>query len=123
MTENNRPTSSPTPEPRALIPYPAPNDEIDLVDLGASLWRRWKLMLAIFLLCTGLGLVLALVLPRTYSYTAVVGLGVRLITPKGVVVPIEPPEAAVTVVEKAYAKLPPARELNAGASRSRWRIR
>ena len=105
MTENNRPVSPPTPvptDPRALIPYADPNDEIDLVGLGASLWRRWKLMLIIFLLCTGLGLALAFALPRTYSYTAVVGLGVRLITPTGEVVPIESPKSAVTVTEKAF---------------------
>jgi hypothetical protein len=105
MTENNHPTSPPDPapsEPRALIPYPVLDDEIDLIGLGASLWRRWKLMLVIFLLCTGLGLALAFTQPRTYSYTAVVGLGARLITPTGDVVPIESPKSAVTVVEKAF---------------------
>jgi len=97
MTENNHPISpTPTPpDPRALIPYSAPNDEIDLVDLGISLWRRWKLMLAIFLLCTGLGLAFALATPRTYNYIAVVGLG-SYTTSKGNA------EAAVTVIEKAF---------------------
>ncbi|GEM_PF-1880663 len=104
MAEDNRPTAPPDPappDPRALIPYSSPNDEIDLVDLGVRLWRRWKLMLTIFLLCTGLGLALAFALPRTYRYTAVVGLG-HYTTPKGDVIPIEAPESAVTVIEKAF---------------------
>ena len=76
MNENN-PSTPPPDDPRAPLATPDPNDEIDLVDLGVSLWRRWKLMLIIFLACTGLGLVFAFVLPRVsdYSYTAVVEIG------------------------------------------------
>ncbi len=96
MTENNHPIS-PTPaptDPRALIPYPDPSDEIDLVGLGISLWRRWKLMLAIFLLCTGLGLAFALATPRTYNYIAVVGLGSYTAANGGIIFVVTPDSAA-----------------------------
>ncbi len=96
-SENNRSAPPPTqapPDPRALIPYSDPNDEIDLVDLGVSLWRRWKLMLPIFLLCTGLGLALAFFLPRTYSYTAVVGLGSYTAANGKIILAITPDSAA-----------------------------
>jgi len=50
----------------------AADDQIDLVDLGASLLRRWKLILTVIVICTALGVVLALRRHHRhlYSYTA-----------------------------------------------------
>ncbi|HDL16997.1 MAG TPA: hypothetical protein ENH27_04065 [Rhizobiales bacterium] len=102
MTENNRP--APPPDLRTLIPYSSLNDEIDLVDLGISLWRRWKLMLTIFLLCTGLGLALAFVLPRTYRYTAVVGLG-SYIAANGRIIPVVTPDSAAASLNSGLIEM------------------
>lgn len=77
----NRPPEQAGPEqpPRsqAMVPYayPYPNDEIDLVEVGASLWRRWKLMAIVFFACVGAGLALAFIIPKSYNYTAVIRLG------------------------------------------------
>lgn len=72
-----RQSSAEAAPPRALIPYPYahPDDEIDLVEVGVSLWRRWKLMLAVFLVCVGIGLALAFLHERDYQYSAVMQLG------------------------------------------------
>ncbi len=102
MTENNRP--APPPDLRTLIPYSSLNDEIDLVDLGISLWRRWKLMLTIFLLCTGLGLALAFVLPRTYRYTAVVGLG-SYVTVNGIIISVITPNSAASALNSGLIEM------------------
>lgn len=48
----------------------APTDEIDLVDLGVALLRRWKLILAVVALCTAAGVVLAIFKVPVYSVNA-----------------------------------------------------
>jgi tetrahydromethanopterin S-methyltransferase subunit G len=91
-------------ETRALVPYDFQSDEIDLVDLGVRLWRRWKLMLIIFLLCTGLGLALAFILPRTYRYTAVVGLG-SYTAANGKIVAVMTPDSAAAALNSGLIEM------------------
>jgi hypothetical protein len=66
-------------------------DEIDLVGLGAALLRRWKLILAVVVVCTVLGLIAALLKQPSYGYKAAIQLAaytttdghtVRLLSPQ-----------------------------------------
>lgn len=76
-------------------------DEIDLVDLGVSLWRQKRLILGVFMLVFLLGIVAALLHGRTYDYSAVVEIG-SYTTPKGDVVPIEDAASALATMKDAY---------------------
>lgn len=62
---------------RALIPYPHgyAEQEFDLVDVGVGLWRRWALMVAVFLIFLALGIAYALVRKPKYEYAAVMQVG------------------------------------------------
>lgn len=87
---------------RAPIPYPQvyPNDEIDLVELGASLLRRWKLMLTVFLACVGGGILAAFLVPRSYAYATTIQVGMHVVG--DATQPVEPPDAAAKKLENAY---------------------
>jgi len=84
-----------------MIPYAYPNDEIDLVEVGASLWRRWKLMTVVFFACIGLGLALAFISPKSYSYTAVIRLG-SYAKQDGTSVPVVTPDSAVAALNQGF---------------------
>jgi len=58
-----------------MVPYPYASDEIDLVEVGVSLWRRWKLMAIVFVICLGVGVTMAIIKPQYYNYTAVIRMG------------------------------------------------
>ncbi len=85
---------------QALVPYHDVSDEIDLVDIGVSLWRRWKLMLAVFLACVGLALALALLIPKKYDYSTTIQIGTQVVG--GQLQPIEPPDSAAKKLENGF---------------------
>jgi uncharacterized protein involved in exopolysaccharide biosynthesis len=88
--------------PRALIPYPYPtfNDEVDLVDVGASLWRRWKLMLAVFLVCVIVAVLIAFLVPRAYDYNTTIEIGSQVVGTQ--IKPIESADSAASKLRKGY---------------------
>ncbi len=87
---------------RALIPYPyaGGDGEIDLVDVGASLWRRWQLMLGVFLLCLLAGFLIAFFAPRSFEYTTTIEIGSRVVGAQ--VQPIESADSAASKLQKGY---------------------
>ena len=89
-----------TPTMQAMVPYAYTSDEIDLVDVGVSLWRRWKLMLVVFLVCIGLGLALAFLIPKKYSYSTTIQIGTQIVG--DTVQPVEPPDSAAKKVENGF---------------------
>ncbi|MGH9436076.1 MAG: Wzz/FepE/Etk N-terminal domain-containing protein, partial [Terriglobia bacterium] len=88
-------------ETRALVPYDYRSDEIDLVDVGVSLWRRWKLMVVVFLICLGLGLALAFIIPRPYNYRSVIQLATYT-KQNGTTVPVISPGAAIAALNNGF---------------------
>ena len=84
---------------RALVPYQS-SDEIDLVEVGASLWRRWKLMAGVFLVCLGLALALAFIIPHSYEYTTTIEIGSRVVGTQ--VQPVESPQSAASKLKNGY---------------------
>lgn len=95
QTEEQRPH-------QALIPYTYAysNDEIDLVDVGANLWRRWKLMAVVFLACFAAGLLIAFLVPRSYAYSTMVQIGTQIV--QNQLLPIEPPASAAKKVQNGF---------------------
>lgn len=91
-----------SPETRALVPYAYASDEIDLIEVGISLWRRWRLMLAVLLGCFGLGLALVFVFARTYSYTAVIQIGSQAVPVGSGITPMQSPQSAMATLQNAY---------------------
>ena len=85
---------------QAMVPYTDASDEIDLVDVGVSLWRRWKLMLAVFLVCIGLSLTLAFIIPKKYNYSTTIQIGTQVVGDK--LQPIEPPDSAAKKIENGF---------------------
>lgn len=83
-----------------MVPYPYASDEIDLVEVGVSLWRRWKLMLVVFLVCLGLGLVVALVFPKKYEYSTTIQIGTQVVGDQ--LQPIEPPDSAAKKIDNGF---------------------
>lgn len=88
------------PTSQAMIPYPYASDEIDLVEVGVSLWRRWKLILVVFLVCLGLAILLAFLLPKKFTYSATVEVGTQIVGNQ--VRPVEPPDSAAKKVENGF---------------------
>lgn len=91
---------TPRPETRALVPYDYRNDEIDLVEVGVSLWRRWKLMLVVFLACIAAGLLIAFLVPRSYEYTTTLEIGSRVVGTQ--IQPVESPGSAASKLKNGY---------------------
>lgn len=73
--EQSAPNSPITVNDRSLVPYPALPDEIDLVDLGVSLWHRRWVFLACFVLVFGLGIAYAFIHEPSYEYRALMSVG------------------------------------------------
>lgn len=83
-----------------MIPYTYASDEIDLVEVGVSLWRRWKLMAIVFFVCIGVALALAFVIPKQYQYTTTIQIGSQVVGDK--LQPIEPPDSAAKKIENGF---------------------
>ena len=88
------------PASQAMIPYSHISDEIDLVEVGVSLWRRWKLMLVVFLVCIGLALTLAFLIPKKYEYSTTIQIGTQVVGDK--LQSIEPPDSAAKKIENGF---------------------
>lgn len=74
--ENNTELNSPvTVDQRSLVPYQSIPDEIDLVDLGVSLWRRRWVFCVCFVLVFGLGVAYAFIHNPSYEYRALMRVG------------------------------------------------
>ncbi|MGB9430446.1 MAG: Wzz/FepE/Etk N-terminal domain-containing protein [Gammaproteobacteria bacterium] len=91
--ENQNTRLSVTPPPgTASTPwagaYPVGN-EIDLVDLGVMLWRRWRLMLAVFLIVVVLAILAAIFKSPTYQYSTTLKLS-TVVSSNGSVIPLLP---------------------------------
>jgi len=76
------------------------DDEIDLVELAASLWGQKWVILGVMTLCIALGVVYALVRTPVYEYATTIEIGTRLVA--GEPAPIEPPQSVVAKLEKNY---------------------
>ena len=88
-------------EIRALVPYyENPNDEMDLVEVGVSLWRRWKLMLAIFLVCVAGALLAVFLIPRSYSYSTTIEIGSQVVGTQ--IQPIESSGNAASKLQQGF---------------------
>lgn len=89
------------PEIRALVPYyEYPDNEITLVEVGAKLWRHWKLMLSVFVLCIAGALAFALAVPFSYAYSTIIGIGSRVVGTQ--VQPIESSGSAASKLKHGY---------------------
>jgi uncharacterized protein involved in exopolysaccharide biosynthesis len=87
--ENSQP-STPLKEGRTAA---LGEDEIDLVDLGAALVRRWKLIIGVFLFCIALGVIAALFKKPDYAYSAGIQLAAYTTTNGGTVQLLSPESA------------------------------
>lgn len=76
------------------------DDEIDLADLVASIWRRKWLVLAVMLVCMLLGIGYALTKATAYEYSTTIEIGTRVVD--GETQPIERPQTVVAKLEKNY---------------------
>ncbi|MGB9430445.1 MAG: Wzz/FepE/Etk N-terminal domain-containing protein [Gammaproteobacteria bacterium] len=75
--------------------------EIDLVDLGVMLWRRWRLMLAVFIVVVALTMVAAFLKKPEHNYITSIQLG-SMIAQDGTLVPLLPPESAAAMLQNTY---------------------
>jgi LPS O-antigen subunit length determinant protein (WzzB/FepE family)/predicted transcriptional regulator len=87
--ENSQP-STPLKEGRTAA---LGEDEIDLVDLGAALVRRWKLIIGVFLFCIALGVIAALFKKPDSAYSAGIQLAAYTTTNGGTVQLLSPESA------------------------------
>ena len=88
------------PQPPWMPGYPLA-DEIDLVDLGVMLWRRWRLMLAVFLMLVVLAILAAIFKQPSYDYTTSIQLG-SMLTQNGTSVPLLSAQSAATTLQDTY---------------------
>lgn len=86
-------------------PWPAnypPADEIDLVDLGVMLWRRWRVMLVVFLVFLALTIVGTIIKSPSYSYTTSLQLGSTLVQSTGNVTPLMSAPTVAETMQNTY---------------------
>ena len=76
------------------------DDEIDLVELAASLWEKKWIILGVTALCAAIGVAYALVRTPVYEYSTTIEIGTRLID--GETLLIEPPQTVVAKLERNY---------------------
>ena len=81
--------------------YP-PADEIDLVDLGVLLWRRRRIVLAVFLVLLGLTIVGTIIKSPSYSYTTALQLGSTYVQTSGNVVPLMSAPTVAEAMQNTY---------------------
>lgn len=74
------------------------DDEISLVDLAVLLVKRWKLMLAIFLLVMLAATAYALTRPTSYTYTSLYAMA-ETVDEEGEFIGLETPQAVLTKLE------------------------
>lgn len=80
--------------------YPAVNDdEIDLVELGVSLWHKRFTVIGTFIVCLVIGLGFALSTPKKYQYAAAIQLG-SIADSNGQLQPVVSPDSALTLLNK-----------------------
>ncbi|MCI0507725.1 MAG: Wzz/FepE/Etk N-terminal domain-containing protein [Gammaproteobacteria bacterium] len=91
--------SNPNPNQQSMPPYYY-EDEISLIDLWLVLVRRKKLLIITFAAVVIIGLVLALITPKKYSYSTSIEIGSRVIQDK--VQPIESPETLLAKIQESY---------------------
>ncbi|MHB8426106.1 MAG: Wzz/FepE/Etk N-terminal domain-containing protein [Gammaproteobacteria bacterium] len=88
-------------QPPWMLGYP-PNEEIDLVDLGVMLWRRRRLMLAVFVVFVILTVVAALLKKPSYDYTTTLQLGTTTSQTSGNVLPLMSAQSAAQEMQATY---------------------
>ena len=96
-------TAQVNPNPSLNQQNPPPyyyEDEISLIDLWLVLVRRKKLLIAIFAVIVVIGLVLAFVIPKKYSFSTSIEIGSRVIQDR--VQPIESPETLLAKIQESY---------------------
>ena len=76
-------------------------DEIDLVDLGVSLWARRVLIASVFLICLVAGTLFALVRGPSYRYSMSFTLGTYA-TSQGALTPFPSYQSALSAIQHAY---------------------
>lgn len=76
------------------------DDEIDLAELAAAIWRRKWIVLGVMLACIALGVGYALTRDRIYEYSTTIEIGTRVVESEAR--PIEPPQTVVAKLEKNY---------------------
>lgn len=78
-------------------------DEISLVDMWLVLMKRKKLLLGTFGIFALIGLIAAIVLPKSYSYNTTIEIGSRIVN--DIVQPIESPETLLAKINESYVPL------------------
>lgn len=76
------------------------DDEIDLAELAAAIWRRKWIVLGVMLACIALGVAYALTRDRIYEYSTTIEIGTRVVD--GETRPIERPQTVLAKLEKNY---------------------
>lgn len=82
-----------------IINAPVPEEEVDLVQLGVAIFRRWKLVIGVFVIVVGLGTAFAFGKKPTYRYWASVQLA-ALTNENGQVVHWLKPESAKAMLQE-----------------------
>lgn len=96
---NPVPPNSPPTIPSWAAGYP-PTGEVDLVDVGVLLWRRRRVMLAVFLVFLILTTIATVLERPTYEYTTSVQLGSTLLN--GNVVPLMSAPTIAEAMQNTY---------------------
>lgn len=84
-------------------PYDRYEDEIDLVDLWLVFIRYKKVFLITFAACLALGLIYALLMPKSYNFTTSIEIGTRL--QKEEIISIEDPQTVLAKIQESYVPL------------------
>jgi len=75
-------------------------DEISLVDLAMVLVRRKVMIISIFIVFIVSGITLALLIPRTYTFSTTIEIGSQIIS--GSIKPFESPQALLAKLQYSY---------------------
>lgn len=103
--EHSTPSSPVRADQRSLIPYQVVSDEIDLVDLGASLWRRRWVFFASFALVFGLGIAYAFIHQPSFEYRALMRVGSLHGLASGHSGAVVSPEQVASSIKQVYVPL------------------
>jgi len=88
------------PQPPWMPGYPVA-DEIDLVDLGVMLWRRWRLMAWVAGALMVLVILVAIFKSPSYEYSTTLKLG-TVASQSGGLIPLIPPASVVQALQSTY---------------------
>jgi hypothetical protein len=102
-TQENLKTHLPMTRPSVLEsgPWAGSHGEIDLVDVGVTIWRHRSLMLVVFLTLLSLVALAAIFRRPRYVYTTSIQLGTKL-AETGTLVPLMSPETAASLLKNNY---------------------